>query len=81
MADFDDTLGELHGTLAAIQRVLDAHPNIAREVTKAVTDADAVAVQESAAQDAARANALKRTMEQTIGKVAPSKRAPDVSDV
>ena len=80
MADFDDTLGELHGTLAAIQTVLDAHPNISREVTKAVTDADAVAVAESAAQDAARANALKRTLEQTIGKVAPDKRAPESTE-
>jgi methyl-accepting chemotaxis protein len=66
VSDFDSTLGELHGTLAAIQSVLDAHPNIAREVA------------ESAAQDEARANALARTLEATIGKVAPMKHATPV---
>ena len=75
MSDFDSTLGELHGTLAAIQSVLDAHPNIAREVAKAVESADAVAQAESAAQDQARANAVARTLEATIGKVAPLKHA------
>ena len=78
MSDFDSTLGELHGTLAAIQSVLDAHPNIAREVAKAVEDAGAVAQAESAAQDEARANALARTLEATIGKVAPMKHATSV---
>ena len=78
MSDFDSTLGELHGTLAAIQSVLDAHPNIAREVAKAVEDAGAVAQAESAAQDQARANALARTLEATIGKVAPMKQATPV---
>ena len=78
MSDFDSTLGELHGTLAAIQSVLDAHPNLAREVAKAVESADAVAQAESAAQDQARANALARTLEATIGKVAPMKHATPV---
>ena len=78
MSDFDSTLGELHGTLAAIQSVLDAHPNIAREVAKAVEDAGAVAQAESAAQDQARANALARTLEATIGKFAPMKHATPV---
>ena len=78
MSDFDSTLGELHGTLAAIQSVLDAHPNIAREVAKAVEDAGAVAQAESAAQDQARANALARTLEATIGHIAPTKQATPV---
>jgi hypothetical protein len=78
VSDFDSTLGELHGTLAAIQSVLDAHPNIAREVTKAVEDADAVAQAESEAQDQARANALARTLEATIGHIAPTKQATPV---
>ena len=78
MSDFDSTLGELHGTLAAIQSVLDAHPNIAREVAKAVEDADVVAQAESAAQDEARANALARTLEATIGHIAPLKKATPV---
>ena len=78
MSDFDSTLGELHGTLAAIQSVLDAHPTIAREVTKAVESAGAVAQAESAAQDEARANALARTLEATIGHIAPTKQATPV---
>ena len=78
MALFDDTLGQLHGTLAAIGKVLDAHPNIAAEVKKAVDNADAATVAESAAQDEARANALARTLEATIGKVAPLKKATPV---
>lgn len=70
MAEFDDTLADLNGTLAAIHAVLEAHPNIAAEVRKAVEAANPIAVAESAAQDEARANALARVAEATVDRIA-----------
>ena len=78
MAEFDNTLAELQAKLAAIQYVLDKHPNIEAEVVAAEAAAPPVAVVESEAQDQARANALARTLEATIGKVAPMKHATPV---
>ena len=80
MAEFDDALGDLNGKLAAISTVLDAHPNIAAEVRRALENATAIAVAESQAQDDARANALARVTEQHLEKIAPTKRAPVADD-
>ena len=82
MAEFDNVFAEAQKQVAAINAVLAAHPNILREVQKEHSTQPDPKVVEEKAQDDARANALKRLLEQSpIGKDAPGKRAPDVSDV
>ena len=80
MAEFDTVLAEAQKQVAAINAVLAAHPNILREVQKEHSTQPDPAVVEEKAQDDARANALKRLLEQSpIGKDAPGKPAPDAA--
>jgi hypothetical protein len=60
--------------------VLAAHPEVAAKVATAVDAVvvDASKVAEDKAQDDARANALARTLEATIGHIAPTKQATPV---
>ena len=80
MAEFDNVLAEAQKQVAAINAVLAVHPNILREVQKEHSTQPDPAVVEEKAQDDARANALKRLLEQSpIGKDAPGKPAPDAA--
>jgi len=75
MAQFDETLAELQAKLEAMNAVLTAHPEVAAKVATAVDGVvvDTSTVVEDKAQDDARANALKRLLEQSpIGKDAPA---------
>ncbi len=65
MAEFDDVLAEAQKQVAAINAVLAAHPNILREVQKEHAAQPDPKVVEEKAQDDARANALKRLLEQS----------------
>ena len=79
MAEFDDVLAEAQKQMAAVKKVLDNHPNILKEVQKAHNDEPDPQVVEEKAQDDARANALKRLLEQSpmTPVEAPSKDAPE----
>ena len=82
MAQFDEELAALQAKLEAMNKVLAEHPDVATKVVAAVDSAtvDTAAVTEDKAQDDARANALKRLLEQSpIGKDAPGKPAPDAA--
>ena len=80
MAEFDNVFAEAQKQVAAINAVLAAHPNILREVQKEHSTQPDPKVVEEKAQDYARANALKRLLEQSpIGKDAPGKPAPDAA--
>ena len=80
MAEFDTVLAEAQKQVAAINAVLAVHPNILREVQKEHSTQPDPKVVEEKAQDDARANALKRLLEQSpIGKDAPGKPAPDAA--
>ena len=65
MAEFDDVMAEAQKQVAAINAVLAGHPNILREVKKAHADQPDPVVVEQQAQDDARANALRRLLEQS----------------
>ena len=80
MAEFDNVFAEAQKQVAAINAVLALHPNILREVQKEHSTQPDPKVVEEKAQDDARANALKRLLEQSpIGKDAPGKPAPDAA--
>ncbi len=80
MAEFDNVLAEAQKQVSEINAVLAVHPNILREVQKEHSTQPDPAVVEEKAQDDARANALKRLLEQSpIGKDAPGKPAPDAA--
>ena len=80
MAEFDTVFAEAQKQVAAINAVLAAHPNILWEVQKEHSTQPDPKVVEEKAQDDARANALKRLLEQSpIGKDAPGKPAPDAA--
>ena len=82
MAEFDNVFAEAQKQVAAINAVLAAHPNILREVQKEhSTQPDPVVVEEKA-QDDARANALKRLLEQSplTTVEAPGKDAPESTE-
>ena len=76
MAEFDDVMAGLLKKLAAIQAVLDKHPNIRSEVNKEFKITPDPQVEEAARQEEAKANALRNLMEQTVNKTIPD---PDVN--
>ena len=70
MAAFDDQLAVLQARLAAATKVLEDHPEVALKVADAMASAvpDPVKAEEEA-QDAARANALARTLDAARAKL------------
>ena len=76
MAEFDNVLAEAQKQVAAINAVLAKHPEVLQQVEQELLNQPDPAVVEEQAQDDARANALKRLLEQSP-IVQP---APDVAE-
>ncbi len=71
MAEFDDVMAGLLKKLAAIQVVLDKHPNIRAEVNKEFKAAPDPQISEADRQTEAKANALLNLMAETVNKTIP----------